>query len=84
MTIFAAFVLIFYIFGLNLKLYYIMAITVNPDKCPQNHRCPLIALCPVDAISQIGTGLPAIDGEKCIECGSCVENCGTGAMQFGK
>jgi ferredoxin len=48
---------------------------VDPDKCPQNHPCPAISVCKVTAISQIGFGLPAIDNEKCIDCGKCVTFC---------
>lgn len=45
-----------------------MKITVNPQKCPQNHRCPSIAVCPKGAISQKDIySLPEIDGEKCIQ-----------------
>lgn len=52
-----------------------MALTVDPGRCPQNHRCPLIAICPVGAISQQGFSLPQIDPARCIECGACAESC---------
>ncbi|MFR6635328.1 MAG: 4Fe-4S binding protein [Alistipes onderdonkii] len=48
-----------------------MALTVDNLRCPQNHRCPLLTVCPVGAITQSGFGLPVIDPEKCIECGKC-------------
>ena len=32
-------------------------LSVNPAYCPQNHRCPLVAACPVGAITQEGFGL---------------------------
>lgn len=57
-----------------------MPIVVDKDRCPQNHRCPLIALCPRQAISQERFGLPQIDAEKCIECGKCVHTCFKQAM----
>lgn len=57
-----------------------MSLTITPSKCPQNHRCPLLRICPVDAISQDGNGLPIIDNEKCIECGECIKNCGMRAV----
>ena len=57
-----------------------MKITVNPQKCPQNHRCPMIPICPAGAISQKGNALPEIDPEKCIECGKCVRHCGRQAV----
>ena len=53
-----------------------MALTVDNLRCPQNHRCPLLTVCPVGAITQSGFGLPVIDPEKCIECGKCVGHCG--------
>jgi len=48
---------------------------VNPKRCPQNHRCPAIRVCPTKAISQEGYGLPEVDDEKCIDCGKCVRFC---------
>lgn len=52
-----------------------MAFIVSPMACPQNHRCPLISICPAGAISQNGFGLPLIDKAKCIECGKCARFC---------
>ena len=57
-----------------------MALSIAPLLCPQNHRCPMIAICPAGAISQKGNALPAIDPEKCIECGKCVKHCGRQAV----
>lgn len=59
-----------------------MAITIDPEKCPQNHICPLVAACPMQAISQEGGGLPAVDPELCVECGICVEKCKMKAVFF--
>ena len=52
-----------------------MALTIDPGRCPQSHRCPLIAICPVEGFS-----LPKIDPELCIECGQCMEHCGRQAV----
>ena len=52
-----------------------MALTISPLACPQNHRCPMLRICPVGAISQDGYGLPVIDEEKCLECGKCASFC---------
>lgn len=52
-----------------------MALTISSLSCPQNHRCPLIRVCPVGAISQDGFGLPVINEAKCIECGKCMKYC---------
>lgn len=53
-----------------------MAYTIDAAKCPQNHRCPMLKVCPVGAITQEGFGLPKIDPNKCIECGKCARVCG--------
>ncbi len=55
-------------------------IIIDPNKCPQNHTCPLIRLCPEKAIAQKGFELPKIDEEKCIECLICVKNCPRSAV----
>lgn len=57
-----------------------MAYVVDAAKCPQNHRCPLLAVCPVGAISQEGFSLPRIDASLCIECGKCARQCGMQAI----
>ena len=49
-----------------------MAVRIDPGLCPQNHRCPMIDVCPVEAISQEGFALPTVDPERCISCGQCV------------
>ncbi len=56
-------------------------IDVDKNTCPHNHVCPLIRLCPVDAITQDRDGYPVVDHSLCIECGTCVENCPKGAMR---
>lgn len=58
----------------------IMPLVIDKNRCPQNHRCPLVDLCPKQAISQEGFGLPRIDRAKCIECGKCVRHCGKNAV----
>ena len=60
-----------------------MAIIVDQKKCPQNHRCPMIGMCPVDAISQEGYSLPVIDHNRCIECGVCIKICPMRAVKKG-
>ena len=51
-------------------------IQVREEYCPQNHPCPVTRVCPIGAISQEGYGAPAIDYEKCTDCGICVKSCG--------
>ena len=58
-----------------------MKITVNKNRCPQNHPCPSISVCTVGAIVQNGFDAPIIDHEKCIECKLCVKYCPMGAIQ---
>lgn len=57
-----------------------MAIKIDKNLCPQNHACPLIDICPMEAITQEGFGLPKIDDTKCIECGKCMKFCGKKAI----
>lgn len=57
-----------------------MALAVDKNRCPQNHKCPLLNICPVEAISQEGFGLPSIDVDRCIECGKCTKHCGMQAI----
>jgi Fe-S-cluster-containing hydrogenase component 2 len=49
--------------------------TVDPEKCPQNHPCPSARICPVGAIMQKGTELPVISEKYCINCGKCISFC---------
>ncbi len=56
-------------------------ITIDKNRCPQNHRCPSIKVCPVGAISQEGFGLPVVNQEVCVECGKCIKFCPMRAIQ---
>ena len=56
-------------------------ITIDKNRCPQNHRCPSIKICPVGAISQEGFGLPVVNQETCVECGKCIKFCPMRAIQ---
>jgi Fe-S-cluster-containing hydrogenase component 2 len=57
-------------------------VKVDSNKCPQDHPCPLIQICPVGAISQDGFSAPKINKEKCISCGRCVATCPYGTLSF--
>ena len=48
---------------------------VRTDRCPQNHACPSVKVCPVSALSQSGFSAPTADQEKCVRCGKCVRFC---------
>ncbi len=52
-------------------------IVVHAERCPQNHRCPVLRVCPVGALSQPGYGLPVVDESKCTDCGLCARACPT-------
>ena len=59
-----------------------MALTIEKSHCPQNHKCPAVNVCPVDALSQEGLAVPTVDTEKCVACGKCAEVCPTGALRM--
>ena len=52
-----------------------MILEVKKSKCPQNHPCPSVRVCPVGALKQNGYNAPTVDMEKCIKCGKCVRFC---------
>ncbi len=58
-----------------------MAIAVELRRCPQNHPCPAVRVCPVGALIQKGYDAPKVDEKKCIDCGKCVRFCPMGALQ---
>ncbi len=59
------------------------AIRIEASKCPQNHVCPVINICPSGAIVQkTDFSAPEIIGEKCAECGLCTNFCGFDAIQM--
>jgi Fe-S-cluster-containing hydrogenase component 2 len=59
-----------------------MKLAIKKGLCPQNHKCPAVKACPVDALSQQGMAVPVVDEETCIACGKCAEACPTGALQM--
>jgi ferredoxin len=60
-----------------------MAIRVIKQRCPQNHPCPSIRVCPTGALKQQGHAAPTVDDELCIDCAKCVTSCPRGALQPG-
>lgn len=58
-----------------------MAIRVVTARCPQNHPCPAVRVCPVNALIQQGMAAPTVNAETCIECNKCTRYCPTGALQ---
>ena len=50
-------------------------LNVIKEKCPQNHKCPSVKICPVNALIQEGFNAPTVDHDKCIKCGKCAIFC---------
>ncbi len=50
-------------------------IVVKSEWCPKNHRCPMVKMCPKQAISQDGFAAPTVDEGKCTSFGLCTKNC---------
>ena len=55
-------------------------LVVSKARCPENHPCPSIRVCPTGALSQRGFEAPAVDQDKCVKCGKCVKFCPMGAL----
>lgn len=55
---------------------------VNLRRCPQNHPCPSVPICPVGALHQQGFAAPEVDKDQCIACGRCVSLCPKGALKL--
>ena len=45
------------------------------SRCPQNHPCPSVRVCPVGALVQKGFNAPTVDYDKCVNCGKCANYC---------
>ncbi len=60
-----------------------MKLNVIKERCPQNHKCPSVGICPVGALSQNGFDAPIVDEEKCIECSKCSRFCPMKALVLG-
>jgi len=52
------------------------------ERCPQNHKCPAVRICPMGALSQKDFEAPVIDHEKCIKCGKCSDFCPKKALRL--
>ena len=57
-----------------------MSVTIIVANCPQNHPCPAVRVCPVNALSQEGHAAPTVDEDTCTDCGKCAEACPRGAL----
>jgi ferredoxin len=62
-----------------------LKVEIEASRCPQNHTCPVIRICPAGAISQRNPfSAPEIDDEKCTSCGKCTKYCGYRAFYVTK
>ncbi len=50
-------------------------LTVILENCPQDHKCPAMAVCPAGALSQKDFEAPVVDHDLCIRCGKCANFC---------
>lgn len=57
-------------------------LTVNKRRCPSNHPCPAVRVCPTGALKQNGYDAPTVDMDKCIRCGKCVRFCPMRALNL--
>ena len=57
-------------------------IKVISERCPQDHKCPLVRRCRADAIGQESFDAPEVDDKKCVECMICVKNCPYGVFEL--
>jgi Fe-S-cluster-containing hydrogenase component 2 len=55
---------------------------VHKNRCPENHPCPAIRVCPAAALTQDRYSAPVVDMEKCVSCGKCVRYCPMGAIRL--
>lgn len=56
------------------------SVVVKTSRCPQNHPCPSVRVCPTGALTQQGFHAPIIHSEKCITCAKCVRFCPKNAL----
>lgn len=54
---------------------YSKKLCVIVEKCPQNHPCPSVKVCPVGALEQNEFAAPTVNLDNCIRCGKCANFC---------
>jgi len=59
-----------------------MEISIDKNRCPQNHPCPSVRICPVGALKQQGFKTPEVYMATCIKCKKCVKYCPMGAIKM--
>ena len=58
-----------------------MSVFITENRCPQNHPCPSVTVCPTGALTQEGYHAPTVDEKRCTDCGQCVMCCPMRAIQ---
>jgi Fe-S-cluster-containing hydrogenase component 2 len=58
-----------------------MAVTIIRERCPQDHPCPSVRVCPSGALKQRGFAAPEVDADVCTDCAKCVRFCPMGAFR---
>lgn len=48
---------------------------IHAEKCPQDHACPAVRVCPVGALTQKKHEAPTVHGDICIGCSRCAMTC---------
>jgi hypothetical protein len=59
----------------NIKDLKDRTLIVKTSRCPQNHPCPSVKVCPVGALTQKGFNAPTVNIDICTKCGKCVKSC---------
>ena len=58
-------------------------LVLDLQKCPANHSCPAVRVCPIDALHQTSDHhAPEINYNLCVACGNCTRVCGMKALQL--
>jgi Fe-S-cluster-containing hydrogenase component 2 len=65
----------YYVYERRLKTMNPKTLKVITENCPQNHFCPSVLVCPVEALKQERYKAPTVDPEICIQCGKCTNFC---------
>ena len=50
-------------------------LVVINEKCPPDHKCPAVKVCPAGALSQKENNAPVVYLNTCIRCGKCSNFC---------
>lgn len=57
-----------------------MRLVIYESKCPQDHPCSAVTVCPIGALRQEGFVAPTVDEKICTKCGKCAKRCPRGTL----